>query len=106
MSEPAEQKGNADEFNRLVGRTMAAWSYVESSFCTYFQRLTCMHPLPARKVFYSVTGFDSRKRMLKATIDSVDLKPVETKAFLIGALNKASAWASTRNLIAHGDTLN
>jgi hypothetical protein len=98
-----EQQREANEaFKLRIGRAVAMWSYVESGLCVWFQKLTQMHPVVARRIFYSVSGFDPRKRMLKAALGAVH---TDLTDYLTAIINKAGAYSSTRNMFVHGDVL-
>jgi hypothetical protein len=91
-------------FHQKLGQCVASWSFVESSLCTYFTRLTQMHPVTARRIFYSATGFDARAKMLIAAIGSVKTEP-DISAFLNKIVGKARNYAGSRNAIMHGDVM-
>jgi hypothetical protein len=94
-----------NEFQRHLGKAIAAWARIESMFCTYFQNLTGMQRVAARSVFFSARSFNGRSDMLKALIHVVDIKPTEYESFLKAAIKKANQFVSTRNQIAHGESL-
>jgi hypothetical protein len=93
-----------DAMHLRIGQAIGKWGYVESTLATWFQRLTNMHPITARRVFYSVTGFDARRRMFVAAVRSAASKP-DISEYLIALINKAGKYAGTRNQIVHGDML-
>lgn len=101
---PVDRATVESTFYAQFGRTMAAWGYVESTLCTFFERLTQMYPPLARRIYYSPAGFDGRVRMLNATLDVVRTEP-NVSDFLRKAVGKARNYAGSRNKIAHGDAL-
>jgi hypothetical protein len=71
-----EQKQKAqDAFYMQLGRCVGAWSWVELNLAQYFERLTRMHPVTSRRVFYSGFGFDSRLKMLEGAMSYAKFEP-------------------------------
>jgi hypothetical protein len=91
-------------FHAQVGRTMAGYVSAETMFATWFQRLTQMHPLIARRVFYSSLGTYASLQMLRAVLEVVVPVP-DIREFLRAAMNKMQQFSETRNRIVHGDFL-
>ena len=94
----ADQNATEEALKLRIGRAVAAWSFVESSLATWFERLTKMHPVVSRKTFYSLTGFDARARMLRAVIGTVKTDP-DISAYLTAIVKKASQYTHTRNMM-------
>jgi hypothetical protein len=99
-----QQQAVADRFKLELGGCVAAWSFVESGLAVFFQRLTQMHPISARRVFYSAAGFDARAKMLLAAIGSVKTEP-DISEYLKKIVGKSRNYAASRNAIMHGDVL-
>ena len=76
-----------------------------SGFATYFQRLTKMEIVTARRIFYSIGGFDGRARALISVLGWVKTEPEFIGDFLNKSIGKARAYSATRNFIMHGDVL-
>jgi len=93
-----------DAFKLKIGRTVAVWGFVETGLCNWFQKLTAMHAILSRKIFYSLTGFDARKRMLMAAVNYVQTQP-DLSEYLKAIVNKAGNYSGTRNMIVHGDVV-
>jgi hypothetical protein len=100
----AQWQRTKDDFSRELGRAVAAWSYLESGLASYFQRLTQMEAVTARRVFYSIAGFDGRARALISVADWVKTQPDITE-FLNKLIGKARHYSATRNFIMHGDVI-
>jgi len=64
-----------------------------------------MHPLVARRVFYSVSGFGIRRRMLDAARNAAQIQPADFGELLKVCSDKAGGWEATRNLMVHGDVM-
>jgi hypothetical protein len=77
---------------------------LETGLATYFQRLTQMHEVSARRVFYSIGGFDGRKRALMAVIGWVKTQP-DITPYLNKIVGRAGNYSGTRNFIVHGDVI-
>lgn len=97
-----EEKNN--EFNLAIGRATARWSHIEAGLCQWFERITKMkHPM-ARSVFYSVSGFDGRRRMLQGALSCVSMSD-QLRVYLKLLSSKAQNYSGSRNKMAHGDPL-
>ena len=101
---PKTQSRREREFHAQIGRTMAGWASAETMLSTWFERLTQMHPLVARRVFYSQLGTYASLQMLRAVLSVVVPVP-DIREFLRAVVNKTQQYSETRNLIAHGDVL-
>lgn len=84
---------------------MEGWSYVESSLCSLFIKVTQMYPPMGRKVFYSATGFRARTKMLRLALESVNLIDEGMLDFWTTAIAKADKYSVFRNLVVHGDVV-
>ena len=63
-----------------------------------------MHPIVARRVFYSQNGTYATLQMFRAALGFVNTVP-DVKPFLIAALNKLQKYSEVRNRMAHGDAV-
>jgi len=67
----ATQRRREHEFHAQIGRTMAGWASAETMLSTWFERLTQMHPLVSRRVFYSQLGTYASLQMLRGVLSVV-----------------------------------
>lgn len=93
------------DFYLELGKTIAAWSYLESGLATWFQRLTQMNEVTARRVFYSIGGFDGRKRALMAVVGWVKTQPIDITPYLNKIIGRAGNYSGSRNFVVHGDVI-
>jgi hypothetical protein len=91
------------EFIDAFGRTLMQWGIIEQRLCFWFHRITGMNEKMARQVFYSVTSFSARSRVLRGVIQASDWHPY-AKSFLETACSKAITYDSFRNQIVHRET--
>jgi hypothetical protein len=89
-----------DEFNLATGVAAGRWSHIEAGFCLWFKKITKMPHGMARAVFYSVSGFDGRRRMFQAAIGQAKM-PEELRGYLNFLASKAGNYSSSRNMMAH-----
>jgi hypothetical protein len=93
-----------DEFNLAIGVASGRWSHIEAGLCLWFKKVTKMPHTMARSVFYSVSGFDGRRRMFQGAIGNAKI-PNELRDYLNLLTSKAGNYSGSRNRMAHGDPL-
>lgn len=91
------------EFTDAFGHSLIQWGVIEQRLCFWFHRITGMEERMARQVFYAVTSFNARSRMLRGAI-KVCGWPEYATAFIDCALSKAISYDSFRNHIVHRET--
>jgi hypothetical protein len=91
------------EFTDAFGQSLIQWGVIEQRLCFWFHRITAMEERMARQIFYAVTSFNARSRMLRGAI-KVCAWPEYATAFLDCALSKAISYDSFRNHIVHRET--
>jgi hypothetical protein len=100
---PEDRQKRTDEFHLEIGRCSSRWAIIESGIFQWFERITKMPPGMARRIFYSMSGFDGRRRMFQSAIGTVpsDLMTEYLKLLC----SKAGNYSGSRNKMAHGDVL-
>ncbi len=92
------------EFTEAFGQSLIQWGVIEQRLCFWFQRLTGMNEKMARQIFYTVTSFNARSRMLRGAL-SVSEIPDYTAGFLDCAIKKAVSYDTFRNQVVHREAL-
>jgi hypothetical protein len=102
---PEDQAQIEQQFAQQLGKTIIAYSRVETFLCTWFERITKMpHPM-ARRAFYSQGGTYATLQLFRAVLDSAPPLLRDVQPLLVAAFNKLQKYSETRNLMAHGDAL-
>jgi hypothetical protein len=102
---PEDQAKIQERFAQQLGKTIIAYSRVETFLCTWFERITKMPNPMARKVFYSQGGTYATIQLFRAALDSAPPLVPDVQPLLAAATNKLQKYSETRNLMAHGDAL-
>jgi hypothetical protein len=97
------QKAEKD-FTDAFGQSLIQWGIIEQRLCFWFQRLTGMNEKMARQIFYAVTSFNARSRMLRGAVIASGW-PEYATSFLDCALTRAISYDSFRNHIVHREAL-
>lgn len=96
--------GNIDdidsEFYRAYGRAMASWSELERGLGSILVSVTGLSPKLAGAIYYSAKSFQGRADMVLACIPFAKTVPAG-RAFLTKLVNRAVAYSSIRNALAH-----
>lgn len=100
----SDQMKADDEFHLAYGRALSEWAAIEQRLFFWFQHLTNMPNGVGRAVFYSAKNFNGRMDMLDAVSEKLPLDE-NTAAFLKSVSKKARQFASSRNALAHGETM-
>jgi hypothetical protein len=91
------------EFTDAFGQSLIQWGVIEQRLCFWFHRITAMEEKMARQIFYAVTSFNARSRMLRGAILACGW-PEYATAFINCALSKSITYDSFRNHIVHRET--
>jgi hypothetical protein len=103
MARPPRNQFNATERTLLeYGKAMSEWSRIERALFHWFAHVTLLDDEPARRIFYSTTGFRGRADMLSAVVSLNKLEANETELIKV-ALKRAVQWSAFRNKLAHGE---
>lgn len=78
---------------------------IENLICALFEKTTQMHPVVARAVFFSASGFNGRVEMLLSAMRVVNFEDPNYKKFLILLIKRSREYAGVRNRLAHGSIL-
>jgi hypothetical protein len=96
----------ADEkFKLAFANCLMIWHQIEEQIYLIFEKTTKMHPLVARAVFFSASGFNGRIGMLQSAIRPINFTDLDYKKYIEFLLKRSQNYAGIRNKLVHGAIL-